>query len=494
LLEEEATRAVALLVEQIRRPDDFLALVRRARDRGVAICVLHAGRGKRAQAASRSHTGAIAGDQGVLRAVLAREGVLFVDSLDGLVDTAGLLCKSSLPSCDGVAFMTDSGAAKTIAIDVCESLGVHLPELSAETLGNLARELPPFAAASNPVDITAMGLNDPTLYSRVLQVLLDDPHVGTVVVSAMPGSEVQSTEQVAALLPALTSAQKPVIYTIMGGEWPIPEGNRRAVLDAGIPFFRSPERALRAIRHTMTRATVLRTAGERKAPRTVLPLPLEPRALIDEPTAKSLLSKAGLPVPRSRLVASVDGAPKAAQDVGYPIVLKVVSPDIAHKSDVGGIALVDHESNLRQGFEGLLKAVADRCPDACVTGVLVEQAVQGGVEIIVGAKRDPDWGPFTVVGLGGIWTEVLKDTVIVAGGASRSEVLAALRTLRGFPVLRGARGSPERDIDALVDAVELIGGLVEATPAIVEIEVNPLLVMDSGRGVVALDALITCQP
>ena len=253
LLDEDTTRAVALLVEQIRRPGDFMALVRKARDRGVAICILHVGRGKRAQAAARSHTGAIAGDQAVLRAVLAQEGVLFVDSLDGLIDTVGLLCQSPLPTCDGVAFMTDSGAAKTIAIDVCESIGLNLPELSAATLGSLARELPPFAAASNPVDITATGLNDPTLYPRVLKVLLGDPSVGTVVVSAMPGSEVQGTDQIAALLPALESAQKPVMYTIMGGEWPIPPANRRAILDAGIPLFRSPERALRAVRDSVAR-------------------------------------------------------------------------------------------------------------------------------------------------------------------------------------------------------------------------------------------------
>jgi acyl-CoA synthetase (NDP forming) len=493
LLEEEATRAVALLVEQIRRPGDFMALAGKARDRGVAICILHAGRGKRAQAASRSHTGAIAGDQAVLRAVLAQEGVLFVDSLDGLVDTVGFLCQSSLPTCDGVAFMTDSGAAKTIAIDMCESLGVNLPELSAATLGSLARELPPFAAASNPVDITAMGLNDPTLYPRVLKVLLDDPGVGTVVVSAMPGSDVQGTDQVAALLPALESAPKPVIYTIMGGEWPIPEPNRRAVLDAGIPLFRSPERALRAVRDSIMRATALRAAGESRPPRNFPPLPLELGGLVDELTAKSLLSKAGLPVPRSRLVTSLDDARDAARDIGYPVVLKIVSPDIAHKSDVGGIALVHDRNDLRQGYEGLLRAVTVHRPDARVTGVLVEQTLRDGVEMIVGAKKDPDWGPFILVGLGGIWTETLRDTVIVPGGASRPAVFAALKTLRGFPLLRGARGGPEHDVDALVDAVELIGGLVDATPAILELEVNPLLVMGSGRGVVALDALITAD-
>jgi acyl-CoA synthetase (NDP forming) len=493
LLEEEATGAVALLAEQIRRPNDFMALARRARERGVAICVLHAGRGQRAQASSRSHTGAMAGDQAVLRAALTREGVLFVDSLDGLVDTVGYLCQSPPPSCGGVAFMTDSGAAKTLAIDICESLDVSLPELSAATSERLRRELPPFATASNPVDITAMGLNDPTLYGRVLQVLLDDPEVGTVVVSAMPGSEIQGADQVAALLPVLKTAQKPAIYTIMGGEWPLPELNRRAILDAGIPLFRSPERALRAVRDSIVRATVLREREQSGSRRAFHPLALVPAALIDEPTAKSLLSGAGLPVPRSQVATTADEAWDAAHDIGLPVVLKIVSPDIAHKSDVGGIALVYDEKHLRQSFKEIVSSVAARRPEARLKGVLVEQAFRGGVEMIIGAKKDPNWGPFTLVGLGGIWAETLKDSVIVGGGASRSNVLAALRTLRGFPLLRGVRGSPDHDVDALVDAVELIGGLVEATPAIVEIEVNPLLVMAKGRGVVALDALVTCE-
>ena len=267
LLEEDGIRAVALLIEQIRRPSEFIELARIARRKGVALCVLHTGRGERAQAASLSHTGAIAGDQDVMRAVLGREGVLFIDSLDELIDTASVLVKCVTPSAYGVAFMTDSGAAKTYAIDVSDDIGLLLPEPSPKTFHRFTAEIPPFALASNPIDITAMGLNDPSLYGRVASALLGDAEIGCLVVSAMPGSTTQGTQQVDALLPVLASASKPVIYTIMGGESPLPLENVFKIFDAGLPLFRSPERALRAARNVMNRSRTVREADAREVPK-----------------------------------------------------------------------------------------------------------------------------------------------------------------------------------------------------------------------------------
>jgi acetate---CoA ligase (ADP-forming) len=493
VLDEGRSRAVALLIEQVRRPAEFLALASKARELGVALCVLHAGRGRRAQAASRSHTGAIAGDQRPLRAVLSREGVLFIDSLDELIDTVGLLSKTDVPHTEGVAFMTDSGAAKTLAIDICESIGVPLPELSTATLGQLSGQLPPFATASNPVDITAMGLNDPTLYPRVLNTLLADDHVGTVVVSAMPGSDVQGTEQVDALLPAVTAAKKPVVYTIMGGESPLPQANRLRILDAGVPLFRSPERALVAVRNVGRLMRSVNTASARDLQPRVAPVPIENLRAAQEHEAKQLLAARGIPTPPSQPAASAAEALGAAERLGFPVVLKVISPDIAHKSDIGGVALVRERAHLEASFSRLLANVSVGRPDARINGVLVEKAIEGGTEMIVGARRDPHWGPYLIVGLGGLWVEAVGDAVILAGDSDRSEVANGIKGLRAYTLLSGARGGPARDIDALLDAIELIGALVRATPEVVELEVNPLLVLGAGQGVVALDALITCS-
>ena len=491
VLEDDATRAVVLLVEQIRQPAEFLALARTARERDTVLCVLHTGRGDRAKAASLTHTGAIAGDQEVLRAVLGREGVLFVDSLDEIVDTAGVIARCRLPHVDGVAFMTDSGAAKTFAIDICESERIELPELGEATLATLATELPSFATASNPVDITAMGLNDPSLYPRVASVLLDAGEVGTLIVSAMPGSDAQGDEQVDALLPVLGAADKPVIYTIMGGESPIPDARRLRVLDASVPLFRSPERALRAARDIADVSRAVRMARSRARPRQVASIEVAADATLGEREAKSLLADAGIAVPAGVLTTNPKDAVAAALALGCPVVLKIVSPDVAHKSDVGGVVSVAHAGDVAERYALLRSTVAAARPDARVDGVLVEKALSGGVEVLLGARRDPSWGPHVVVGMGGVWTEIIDDAIVLPADADRTEIAAGIRRLRGAAVLRGARGVTPRDLSALVEAVETVGAILRCSPAIGEIEINPLLVLAKGEGVVALDALVT---
>ncbi|MHB1250946.1 MAG: acetate--CoA ligase family protein [Acidimicrobiales bacterium] len=493
ILEQEGPRAVAMLIEQIRRPADFIELARVARRRGVALCVLHTGRSERGQAASLSHTGAIAGDQAVMRAVLAREGVVFIDSLDELIDTVSVLVKCPMPSAYGVAFMTDSGAAKTYAIDVSDDIGLLLPELTPSSVERLTRELPPFALASNPVDITAMGLNDPTLYGRVASTLLEDDLVGCLVVSSMPGSVTQGTQQVDALLPILADATKPVIYTIMGGDSALPPENILKIFDAGVPLLRSPERALRAARNVTRLASTLSAAARREAPGHFAPLELAAGAKVSEHDAKGLLARAGLRVPGGELATDVDAALAIADGLGYPVMLKVVAEQILHKSEVGGVVMVSDREELTRAHTQMLSRVHASRPDAVIQGVLVEEVIKGEVEVILGARRDDAWGDTVLVGLGGVWAEVLKDAVIVLADADRGEIRSAIDSLRASAALRGVRSGVMTDIDALVRAVELVGGTLRATPQCQEIEVNPLVVLAEGEGVVALDALIVAR-
>ncbi len=490
LLLERSTRVVALLVEQIRRPAEFLRLSREARDREVALCVVHLGRDPRARAASTSHTGAITGEQDFLRAALGREGVIFIDSLDELIDTANVLVKCPTPRVAGTAVLTDSGAAKTFALDISHDLGLAMPDLGPGTLEKLRAELPPFAVASNPADITAMGLNDPSLYARVADVLLSSDDVGCLVVSVMPGSDQQGSEQIEALLPTLVRADKPVVYTIMGGESPIPPANRFKILDAGLPLLRSPERALAAVRNLTEYARKCREANSRPAPAQPSASDLGPLVSLNEHRAKDVLSKAGLRTPRGELVTDLPGARSAAARIGYPVVIKISSSMITHKSDVGGVALVADERELDDRFAKMLADVATALPDVTVDGVLIEQVLDHGVEMIVSARRDPAWGEFLIVGLGGIWTEAMKDAVVISAAAGPEEITSSISSLRGFAALSGSRGGEPSDVEALVDAVEKLGRLLIAAPEVLEIEVNPLLVLPSGGGIAVLDAVI----
>lgn len=497
LVADRGTRAFALLVEQIRHPARFLAAAREAQRLGKTICLLHTGTSERGRDAARTHTGALGGDQAALRAVLARHGAILCDSLDELVDVAGCVTRCAAPVGRGVAFLTDSGALKAHALDVCASLGLDAPEPSPATQGALSAILPSFATPSNPVDITAQALNDPSLYARAGAALLDDPQIGALVVSAMPGSPGQFAQQVDALLPVVRAAQKPILYSVLGGLRPLPPRDEARLRAAGIPLFRSPERALRAANRLLGAAQALRRAGETTgapAPSRALALPASPAPT--EYQAKQLLRTLGIPAPAGALVTSASEAARAAASVGYPVALKAQAGALTHKTDAGGVLLgIADESALTRGWQRLHQDVGRARPELSLDGVLVEKmAPPGGIEFVIAAQRDREWGPVLCIGLGGIWIEALRDVRMLAAEATPAEIDHELRRLAAWPLLAGARGRPPADVAALRDAIVALGRAVAATPAVAAFEINPLLVLPAGQGVLALDAVLVPEP
>ncbi|OYV61072.1 MAG: hypothetical protein B7Z69_02155 [Actinobacteria bacterium 21-73-9] len=487
-VDDDATVVVAMLVEQIRRPGEFLAAARRARERGVEVLVVHLGRGERARAASVTHTGALAGDYAVTRAALSAEGVVVLESIDELIDLADVVTKCPTPSGRGLGLVTDSGAMKTFSLDLGDALGLSLATLDEGATRALAAELPAFAVAENPVDITASGLNDPSLYARATTALLDAPEVAGVVLAVMPGSPLQGAQQIGALVPAIAGAPKPVLYAIMGGDCPLPEENVLAILDADVALFRSPERALVALGHLVDLGEAKRARAAREPAVAGATLRVGDGAPVSEHAAKALLAGIGIAVPASRLVGNLAGARDAAASLGYPVVLKVSSADIVHKAAVGGVAVVTEPSALAAAFDGLLARVRASVPGARVEGVLVEEALTGGAEAIVSARRDPTWGVVAVVGSGGAAVESTRDVAVVSAAAGRAEVRRALGGLRLARALD--RGGVALDVEALVTTVTLLARTLEASEELDEIELNPVLVREEGRGVVALDAVI----
>jgi acyl-CoA synthetase (NDP forming) len=280
----------------------------------------------------------------------------------------------------------------------------------------------------------------------------------------------------------------------MGGESDLPPANRLKILDAGLPLFRSPERALAAVASLMRYARAVRDAEDRTAPAPPFPAGVEVPAAPNEHQSKEVLSKVGLRVPQGEVAADLGHASSVAARIGYPVVLKVSSSMIGHKSDVGGVAFAADESQLEAAYARILADVASARPDITIDGILVEKALGQGIEMIVSAHRDSVWGEFTVVGLGGVWAELLNDSVVISAFADRGEVKSALSSLRGYEALVGARGGEPSDIEALVDAVMNLGGLLRSVPTIVEVEVNPLLVFAEGGGAVVLDAVVVTSP
>lgn len=488
LVDDDATAVVAMLVEQIRQPGEFLAAARRARERGVEVIVVHLGRGERARRASITHTGALAGDYAATRAVLSAEGVVVLESIDELIDLADVLTKCPTPRGRGIGLVTDSGAMKTFSLDLGDAWGLSLATLSEGATRALTAELPPFAVAENPVDITASGLNDPSLYARATTVLLDAPEVAGVVLAVMPGSPLQGAQQIGALVPAIAGAPKPVLYTIMGGDCALPEENVLTILNADVALFRSPERALRALGRLVDLGEAGRARAAREPAAPGVALRVGDGAPMSERAAKGLLAQVGIAVPASRLVGDLAGARDAAAALGYPVVLKVSSADIVHKAAIGGVAVVGEPSDLALSFDRLLARVRASAPGARVEGVLVEEALSGGAEAIVSARRDPAWGVITVVGSGGGTVESIRDVAVVGAAAGRAEVRRALEGLRLAGTLVG--GDVVLDVEALVTTVTVLARTLEASDELDEIELNPVLVRAEGCGVVALDAVI----
>jgi acyl-CoA synthetase (NDP forming) len=486
LVEDPQTRVAALFVEQIRHPDKFLALAERARQTAKPIVVMHPGRSQHARLSARSHTGALAGDYATMEALLRHAGVILVETLEELVDTAEFLARFK-PPVDGPAIITNSGAVKGFSIDFCDRLGLDIPRLAPATLNALKAALPPFASLDNPLDVTAQVLRDLTIWTHSAEALLDDPNVGSLCVPIVPGSVKLAMDKVEALLPTIVKSRKPTVIAALGDEFPIPPDFIAAFRQQGIQVLRSPERALRALAHAT--AYGLRLARPRGQPRAIEAPPLRRCATLAEHEGKAYLAALGIAVPQGGLARDLADAKTIAARIGYPVVLKAQAAALAHKSDAGAVALNLADADaLAAAWQRITQSLAAAQPAVTLDGLLVEAMVPRGVEMIVGARRDPAWGPVVLVGLGGIWTEALDDVRVMPADLTHAQVVAEIEALKGARLLRGLRGAPPVDMAAIGDVVTLVGALMRARPEVAEIDINPLMAYPDR--VLALDALI----
>jgi acyl-CoA synthetase (NDP forming) len=491
LIDDEATHVILMLVEQFRQPQRFLASARRAHAAGKPIVLLHPGRSAAARDSAKTHTGALSGDYEVMRALVAHTGVALVDTMEELHDLGELMIRWPSPPRGGAAVISDSGAFKAMVLDFCEQSGLDVPEPTGATKESLAALAPDLILPTNPLDVTAQSLVDPDLYRKGMKPFLDDPRYGSVVLSVVLSSPTHSQRKMAPVISALKDfgPPKPVVFAMMGEESEVAPEIITALRNLGVPFFRSPERALRAL---------AQLAGLR-AP-TALPVPSVPAGarlasgVIPEYAAKKILAEAGIPVPHAELAKDLNDAQRAAAQIGYPVVLKAQSADLSHKSDVGGVALgIADDSSLAAAWRKLHADIAKALPDLKLDGVLIEAMARPGVELILGARNDPDWGPSLTVGLGGIWTEALRDVRVIPAWLAPGAIADELRKLKGALLLTGYRGKPALDIDAAADVAAKLGRFVSAHPEVAEIDINPLVVYPKGEGAVAVDALIVTR-
>lgn len=493
LLEQPTTQVVACFAEQIRKPQRFLDVAARARVLGKPIVLLHAGKSAAAQESAKSHTGAMVGNYAVMKTVLEHNAVLHVESLEELIDVSELMFRFRVPPTKGCAVVTDSGAVKGMTLDLCETLGLDLPPLSPALEKLIQAELPEFVGASNPVDLTAQAITHLDMYTKTIAPLLADERYGSLVLTAIvsSASEYALAKGRASLKPLLAAA-KPVIYAMLGDEAEVPAKLVEECRAGNVPFFRSPDRAFHALARITAYGRALEAAKARKASPRVKPPALPGSGTLTEAASKAYLAALGLKVPPGRLATSLSEAREAAHALGFPLAAKLQSPAAAHKSDIGGVIL--HIADLNQleaAWERLQHIGRER--RIALDGILIERMAKPGVEMILGARRDPQWGPVLAVGIGGVLAEAIADIRILPVGLDTDEIAAEIAQLRGAKLLGPYRGAPAADVTALAKTVALLGAIMQAEPRITEIDINPLSVLPQGDGVLALDALIVAN-
>jgi acyl-CoA synthetase (NDP forming) len=490
LIDDPSSAVIAMVVEQFRKPAQFVRLARRARAMGKPIFLMHPGRGQAARQSAATHTGAIAGDWDLMRARVEGEGVCVVESLEELIDLSEIALRSPRMPSGGVAMITDSGAFKAMTLDTCELLGLATPPLSSASADVIGAIAPGLILPTNPLDLTAQALVDPDLYRKTLRPLIDDPAFGSIVFGVIFSSPLIAHRKNKPIIDALREfkPEKPVYLAMLGDEAEVPADLIADFRSLGVPFFRSPERLMRALARLDHWASRPLLPAEAKAP---APHERLPAGTIPEYRAKALLSHFGLRAPMGGMATSLKEAREIAARIGYPVALKAQSADLSHKSDAGGVVLgLASETALHDGWTRLHGNVALAMPDLVLDGVLVEAMSPRGVELIVGAKNDPDWGPVLLVGLGGVFAEALKDVRILPAGLSAETIATEIGKLKGAALLKGFRGDRPRDISAAAELAASVGRFILAHPEVAEIDINPVLVLPEGEGALALDALI----
>jgi len=510
MLEDPGTDIILAFIEQFRKPERLPGLAERAREKGKPIILIKAGRSELAQRATAAHTGAIAGSDDVQDALFKKLGIIRVDDFDEMFETAELFSKilPKLPSGDGIFSLSLSGGVIGLLADLGEELGLRYPIWSDSGKETLLQVLPPYTAIDNPIDVWGYGRIEET-YKTCLMAAAQEEKADLVLISQdVPGGMApKQVDQYAAVAKAAVKvfqeSAKPVVMISNPSVGFHPD--IRSILDQGkVPLLQGTREGLKAIRSLFSYAEFQRKMRQEKEDQEKFPAAVpnvdeymcSGRPDLSEYISKKVLTAYGVPCVHEVLCRSAREAVQAAEDIGYPVVLKVVSPQIQHKTEAGTIHLDLHEKNeVEQVFEELIEKARTYDLSAVIEGVLCQKKIEEAVaEAIVGILVDPHFGPAVVFGRGGVMVEILEDRALGIPPLSRSEAREMIESTKASQLLHGFRGSHKADLEALTETLVGIGRLaVDQADRIEALDINPLLIMPEGRGVVAVDALFVLK-
>ncbi|RAI60903.1 acetate--CoA ligase family protein [Roseicella frigidaeris] len=481
---------ICAYAEGIRESERFIAALELARRNRKPIVMMKVGRSQLGGAAAKSHTASIAGDDTVTQAVLDEFGVVRARTTEEMLDIAYVAAKRIYPARNTLGVLTVSGGAGVLISDAAEQVGLEMPPMP-EAAQERLRGLVPFCAPRNPVDCTAQVTNNLPLIGQFAESVATDGGYTSIL------SFWSQTAAGRSVGPSLRQQMQAVRAAHPDRLWVMsmlaPDKVRDYEADGWV-CFEDPSRAVNAIAAMGHYGAAFAAAGETR-PAVPLPQVTLPETTPSEAAAKALLATAGVPAVPEAACPEAEAAVAAAERFGYPVVLKILSPDILHKSEIGGVLLdVGDAGAVRQGFATLLERARQHAPTARIEGVLVAKQIKGAVEMALGMFRDPVFGPVAMVGLGGIFIEVLKDVSFRRCPFDTAEAERMIRSLKGFPLLDGARGRPKADLPALAKALSALSAFAAAAgPRLAGIDVNPMLVLPAGEGCYAADAVIELE-
>jgi acetyl coenzyme A synthetase (ADP forming)-like protein len=497
MAENPEIKVILLYLESIERGRKFLEVASEV-VKTKPIMVVKGGTSSAGAKAAGSHTGALVGSFLAYQKAFDKAGVILSESMEDLFNYAVAFTEQNLPKEEGIAIVTNAGGPGILSTDLIDTLGMKMATLSEDTVKTLKENLPVAASTGNPVDILGDAL--PDRYALALEVTLADENVHAVVVLLTPQAMTDSLTTAKHIVEISKKQEKPVITVFMGGNWV--DKATDYLKDEGVPCFNFPEKGIKTLNALYKYARHLKLPElsppeyldiDRDAVKKIFDgAKADGRNVLFPHEAMNVAKAYGIPTPASGLATNADEAVNYADEMGYPVVMKIVSPDIMHKTDIGGVELNLTNSNMvRIAFDEIMRKCRKAQPLAKIYGITVDKMVPKGREMIIGMSRDAQFGPMVMFGLGGIYVNYLKDVAFRLAPMNEREAQQMMEETKSYSLLKGVRGETPADIDKLREAILRIGHLVWDFPELQDLDINPIFVYDEGKGCSALDVKIT---
>jgi 4-hydroxybutyryl-CoA synthetase (ADP-forming) len=497
LSEDDDTKVIVMYLEDIHDGKRFMQIAKRiTKEKKKPILVLKSGRTREGAKAAMSHTGALMGSDETYDALFKQSGVIRVDTMQELFETSTAFAKQPIPPLNGgVVIVSNAGGPAIISTDACSKYGLKMADIS-QSESEIAKVIPPHGSSRNPVDI--VGDADFNRFEKVLNEVLSNDNVSAVVTMCTPSATLDYNELAKTIIKTSKDSGKTMLAALMG----LAEGieNKQILSDGGIPHFMYAEPAIRTLEAMFRHRRWIEK--EDTSPKKFEVAKTKARDVLEnviksnrmnllEEEGYEILKAYGFSTPKKFLTTNEEEAARAAQEIGYPVVMKIVSPQIIHKSDAGGVKIgINNQQEAIKAYNEILLNVKKYKSDAEIKGVLVQEMIGSSKETILGAKRDPLFGPLIMFGLGGIYVEVLKDVIFRIAPIDEQQAKEMVESIKTIKLLKGARGEKESDIDGIVESIQRLSQLVTDFPEIEEFDMNPLLVLEKGNGVRAVDVRI----